>query len=50
VERGGSSTAILRLHVDAQGRTQRAALYQSSGIPALDEAALNAAREARFRP
>ena len=49
-ERGGRSTVVLRLHVDAEGRTQRAGLMQSSGIAALDEAAMQTAREARFAP
>ncbi|KQP11958.1 energy transducer TonB [Pseudorhodoferax sp. Leaf267] len=50
VERGAASTVVLRLLVDAQGRTQRLAVFQSSGIAELDEAALHAARDARFAP
>ncbi len=49
-ERGGRSTVVLRLHVDAEGRTQPVGLVQSSGIASLDEAAMQTAREARFAP
>ena len=49
-ERGGRSTVVLRLHVDAEGRTQRVGLVQSSGLAALDEAAMQTAREVRFAP
>lgn len=50
VESGGGSTVVLRVHVDAQGQSRRAVVYQSSGIAEMDEAALKAVRDARFRP
>ena len=50
VERGQFSTVVLRVHVDAQGQSRRAVVSQSSGISELDEAALNAVRDARFKP
>lgn len=50
IEPGKFSTVILRVHVDAQGLSRRAAVYQSSGIAEVDEAALKAVRDARFAP
>lgn len=50
IEPGKFSTVILRVHVDAQGLSRRAAMYQSSGIAEVDEAALKAVRDARFAP
>jgi protein TonB len=47
---GGMSTVVLRVHVDALGKTQRAVVQTSSGVAELDEAALNAVRDARFAP
>lgn len=41
---------VLKVHVDAHGSVQRATLFESSGSPAHDEAALHALREARFTP
>lgn len=41
---------VLKVHVDAHGSVQRATLFQSSGSPAHDEAALHALRDARFTP
>lgn len=42
--------AILRLHVDAEGKVRHSALLESCGSPAHDEAALHAVRDARFLP
>ena len=50
VARDGVSTVVLRVHVDAQGQSRRAVVYQSSGIAEVDEAALKAVRDARFAP
>lgn len=50
IEPGQFSTVVLRVHVDAQGQSRRAVVLESSGIPALDEAALKAVRDARFTP
>jgi len=40
----------VKVTVDAGGRLLTATVYRSSGVPALDEAALQAVREGRFRP
>lgn len=45
-----SGTVVLRLHVDAAGQVLHSAVLESSGHTNLDEAALHAAREARFAP
>lgn len=42
--------AILRLHVDAEGKVRHSALLESCGSSAHDEAALHAVRDARFLP
>ena len=43
-------TVVLRMHVDETGQVVRSAVMQSSGHANLDEAALHAARTARFAP
>jgi protein TonB len=48
--RGEQGTVVLLLHVDAQGQVAEVTLLSSSGHPALDHAAIAAARQWRFRP
>ncbi|GGG21747.1 hypothetical protein GCM10010964_07420 [Caldovatus sediminis] len=48
--RGEQGTVVLLLHVDAQGQVAEVTLLSSSGYPALDRAAIAAARQWRFRP
>lgn len=45
-----AGTVVLRLHVDETGQVLRWAVLESSGHANLDEAARDAAREARFAP
>jgi protein TonB len=41
---------VVRVLVDVDGRPVQVSLHASSGHPALDDAALSAVRDARFRP
>lgn len=43
-------TTVLRIHVNEKGHTQNVGILESSGHPNLDEAAINAAWEARYHP
>lgn len=45
-----AGTVVLRMHVDETGQVLRAAVLESSGHANLDEAALHAARTARYAP
>lgn len=45
-----AGTVVLRMHVDETGQVLRSAILESSGHANLDEAALHAARTARFAP
>lgn len=45
-----AGTVVLRMHVDETGQVLRAAVLESSAHANLDEAALHAARIARFVP
>ena len=45
-----SGTVLLRVVVDTQGRPAEVTVARSSGYRRLDEAAMRAVREARFRP
>lgn len=45
-----TGTVVLRMHVDETGQVLRSAVLESSGHANLDEAALHAARTARFVP
>ncbi|MDP9046252.1 MAG: TonB family protein, partial [Pseudomonadota bacterium] len=47
---GETGRVLVRVDIDAEGRTREVALLRSSGYPRLDEAALRAVRKARFRP
>jgi TonB family protein len=42
--------AVLRVHVDAEGKVRRAVLVESCGSAGHDEAALHAMRSVRFAP
>ena len=48
--RGEEGVVILSIEVLASGRAGRIEVLQSSGYPRLDEAAVDAARKARFTP
>lgn len=48
--RGEEGVVRLSLHIGSDGRVERAEIAESSGFPALDSAALEAARRWRFRP
>lgn len=43
-------TTVLRIHVNDKGNTQNVGILESSGHPNLDEAAINSAWEAKYRP
>lgn len=45
-----AGVVVLRMHVDETGQVQRSAVLESSGHANPDEAALHAARTARFVP
>ncbi|MCK9511666.1 MAG: TonB family protein [Pigmentiphaga sp.] len=47
---GETGRVVVRVLISTEGRVQRATVQRSSGHSRLDEAALNAAQRARFRP
>lgn len=47
---GESGRVLVRVEIDVQGRARQVQLSRSSGSTRLDEAALAAVREARFKP
>lgn len=47
---GEYGTVLLRVTISAEGRASRVELLKSSGYPRLDEAAMNGARQTRFKP
>jgi protein TonB len=47
---GVQGVVLLRVRVGADGRVVSAGVYRSSGVAALDEAALDAIRRWRFTP
>jgi len=49
-QRGEQGDVTLEIDVNAQGAVDDVRVAKSSGIPLLDEAAINAARAARFTP
>ncbi|WP_419163302.1 energy transducer TonB family protein [Candidatus Palauibacter sp.] len=49
-ERGVGGETLLRIHISAEGLVDSAAVFRSSGDPALDSAALAGARRLRYRP
>ncbi len=48
--RGEEGSVTVRATVNSSGKTQSAEVLRSSGFPALDKAAVNAVRRARFIP
>ncbi|CCE23233.1 energy transducer TonB [Methylotuvimicrobium alcaliphilum] len=48
--RGWEGTVVLRVHVGADGHTQRVTIQRSSGHDVLDESAMDAVKEWRFVP
>lgn len=44
------ATAKIRVDLDATGAVLRAVVYESTGYPQLDRAAVEAARESRYAP
>jgi protein TonB len=48
--RGHEGTAVVRVEVGADGTPLKVEIVRSAGCPELDQAALDAARRARFRP
>ncbi len=47
--RGEQGSATIRVWIDAAGRAKRAEVVETSGYPALDRAAIKAAKKAHFR-
>jgi periplasmic protein TonB len=47
---GETGRVLIRVEIDASGRARQLQLHRSSGFTRLDEAALNAVRQARFKP
>ena len=49
-ENGQTGRVVLRVQISAGGEVLRASLYRTSGVPSLDQAALEAVRRWRFTP
>ena len=47
---GEEGKALIRLYINESGAVEKVALAQSSGLPRLDQAALDAGQKARCRP
>ncbi|RII83809.1 energy transducer TonB [Neopusillimonas maritima] len=50
IRRGETGRVVVRVLISPQGDVQKVSVQRSSGHPRLDNAALDAARKARFRP